>query len=292
MPHGETAIAALRIENPDPRTFWTPERLRLLFFGLWAAAVYTLLVAFAQIGAGEFGLDAHAYWASWTNHLYAIAPEHRDAYLYSPVFAEAVWPLTRLPWPLFCGVWIGAVAAIYVWLLAPVRMRWRIPLLVLCSLDIVTGNVWSLFAMVLVLGFRFPGAWAFPIVTKVTPVVGPVWFAARRQWRSLMLALGVTGGLTATSIAAAPRLWRRWLTLLLHPNSLRHSGKSLAPVLYLHGALYVAVALALAVAIAHYAARTRRPWLLAVAMIFANPVFTVNSFSMLAAIPRLRRSQL
>ena len=42
----------------------------------------------------------------------------------------------------------------------------------------------------IVLGFRWPFTWAFVLLTKVTPGVGLLWFAVRREWRSLAIALG------------------------------------------------------------------------------------------------------
>ena len=151
------------------------------------------------------------------------------------------------------------------------------------------GNIWSFFALVLVLGFRAPALWALPMLTKMTPILGPVWFAARREWRSLLAPLGVAAALSAISIAAQPKLWHRWIALLLHPDSFSHSGKnSLAPLLYLHGPLVLAGELPIALGLTVYAARTDRRWLLPIAMLFASPVFTANAFVMLAAVPRLR----
>ena len=39
---------------------------------------------------------------------------------------------------------------------------------------------------------RHPAAWAFPLLTKVTTGVGVLWFAFRRDWRSLGIAIGAT----------------------------------------------------------------------------------------------------
>ena len=49
-------------------------------------------------------------------------------------------------------------------------------------------------AAAIALGFRYPAAWSFLLLTKVTPGIGLVWFAVRREWRPLAIALGFTGG--------------------------------------------------------------------------------------------------
>lgn len=51
--------------------------------------------------------------------MYGLPPNTADAYLYSPAFAQLIWPLAQLPWPLFVAA--GAVAgfALYAWLLRP-----------------------------------------------------------------------------------------------------------------------------------------------------------------------------
>ncbi len=272
----------------DGRASLTPNRARAIRHAAWIVGLFTFLLALSHVLAGSVGLDAHAYWAAWRHHLYSAAPQQTDAYLYSPVFAQIIWPLTLLSWPAFCFIWLAAVTATYAWLLAPLALRWRVPALLLCSLDIVSGNVWSFFAVVLVVGFRYPSAWALPALTKVTPGAGMLWFMARREWRSLLTSLGVTLGLAAISFAFAPSLWVDWFRLLLHPHSFAHSAAAgIQPLIDPPTALLLAVELPVAIGITVFAARTDRPWLLPVAMIFANPVFTANAFVILAAIPRL-----
>ena len=50
------------------------------------------------------------------------------------------------------------------------------------------------------LGFRYPWTWGFVLLTKVTPGIGLLWFAVRREWRALAIALGVTGVIVAVSL--------------------------------------------------------------------------------------------
>jgi hypothetical protein len=52
------------------------------------------------------------------------------------------------------------------------------------------------------------------LLTKVTPGVGLLWFAFRRQWRSLAIALGVTAVIVAVTYLIWPDRWIGWFTLL------------------------------------------------------------------------------
>jgi hypothetical protein len=289
----ETSFDAMTViaESIAPRVVgvrWTPLRVRALRHALWiAVGLFTIYVVGILMSVG-LGLDSHAYWAVWRNGLYTAAPEQRDAYLYSPAFAQALWPLTLLPWPVFCGLWMLMSTAAYAWLLAPLGTRWAFPLLLVCVQEIVTGNVWSLFALVIVLGFRFPALWAFPLLLKVTPGIGVLWFAVRREWRRLAVAIGTTFAVAGISIAVAPHLWTRWLQLLFHPQRFSNGSRAvLQPILHLPTAVHLVVGLSVAIPLVIRAARTDRPQLLPVAILFACPVWGLNAFGVLTAIPRL-----
>jgi hypothetical protein len=65
-------------------------------------------------------------------------------------------------------------------------------------------------------GFRWPAAWAFVLLTKVTPGVGLLWFVCRSEWRHLAIALGVTAAVAGVSLALAPNLWVEWIGVLLN----------------------------------------------------------------------------
>jgi hypothetical protein len=141
---------------------------------------------------------------------------------------------------------------------------------------------------VVVLGFRFPSLWVFPLLTKVTPVLGPVWFATRREWRSLALWALTASALVAISVWFDPGLWRDWFRLLLHPDEFRSTrGGDWRPVVFVHGPVLLLFEFPVAIATTIYAALRNRAWLLPIAMVFANPVLTADSLVVLAAIPRL-----
>ena len=80
---------------------------RLGWYGAWlVAAPFAVFGTWyaTQIG---LGYDSHAYWSAVQDmdHLYSATALSRDAYLYSPLFAQAIWPLGRLPWAVFGVVW-------------------------------------------------------------------------------------------------------------------------------------------------------------------------------------------
>ena len=60
------------------------------------------------------------------------------------------------------------------------------------AIEINAANINLLIVGAVLLGFRFPWTWAFIILTKVTPGIGLLWFAVRREWRHLAIALGAT----------------------------------------------------------------------------------------------------
>ena len=68
------------------------------------------------------------------------------------------------------------------------------------ALNLVDGNIHLFLAVAIALGFRYPALWSVVLLTKVTPGVGLLWFAVRREWRSLRIALGVTGAIVAVDL--------------------------------------------------------------------------------------------
>lgn len=273
------------------RLEWTPLRLRALRHGLWIGAALFTFSAIATVAIGHAGDDSHAYWAAWRHGVYFAGPGEVDAYLYSPAFAQLIWPLTLLPWPVFFFVWAGAATAIYAWLLAPLGRAWSIPLLLMCLPEIVCGNVFPFFALVLVVGFRYPAAWACPLLLKVTPAVGFVWFAVRREWRRFAIALGAAAAIAAVSYVAAPHLWSEWVRLLLHPDQFTVASRvTTGPLLHIPPRVILLVGVPLSLALTVFAARTNRPWLLPFAMVLASTVFWLNVFAVLTAIPRIAAS--
>ena len=71
-------------------------------------------------------------------------------------------------------------------------------------MSLAIGQLDVLMAAAIVLGFRWPAAWLLPFITKLTPGIGVLWFAARREWRSLGIALGATAAVVGLSMTVGP----------------------------------------------------------------------------------------
>jgi hypothetical protein len=138
-----------------------------------------------------------------------------------------------------------------------------------------------LYAAAIVVGFRYPATWALMLLTKVTPGVGLLWFAVRREWRALLIALGATAIIVAVSYVISPGIWRQWFDLLT-----AHAARP-TPVLASIGVPLV-VRLPVAAVIVIWGARTGRPWVLPIAVYLAQPTVWLASLSILIAMLPLR----
>lgn len=274
------AASLSRVWRSLPAEILGLPRETFLFVMLWTVALSFGIAGVLGVIVVGFGSDSHAYFLAWHGEMYDKPPGARDAYLYSPAFAQAVWPLTLGPWPLFALVFSTGAAVTLVWLLWPIPLRYRLPLLVMCLPEVVTGNIFWLLALVAVLGFRYPALWALAALTKVLPALGPVWFAARAEWRKAAVAAVATLVIVAASAASTGTLWWDWATFLLsslHDDDVQ--GSLVTPPLWLR----VPAALCLTI----YAARRDQPRWLPVAMLLATPMLGHGSYALLAAVPRL-----
>ena len=233
--------------------------------------------------AGQFGLgwDAHAYYVAWQGDLYDVAPGTKDAYNYSPLFAQVVWPLTHLPWPVFCALFIGAAAVAIAWLVRPLSKPMAVAVWIFCLPEILSGNVFWLLALATVVGFTRGSPWCVAAFTKILPCLGPLWFLLRGEWRRLAGFAGTALTLLAVSFALDPALWSQWFEFLLENSNSTPGIDFVPPLVY---------RLPVGLAVLVFAARTDRRWLVPVAMLLVSPVIGEGTFALLAAIPRLRQS--
>jgi Glycosyltransferase family 87 len=245
---------------------------------VWLACALCGYIFWFYLNHGVHGLDSRAYWLTGRrSSLYGGPPGSRDAYLYSPAFATLIWPLAQLPWHAFLTLWMLAEAVTFAWLLAPLGWRWGTPIFCLCLIEVTVGNIYAFLAVVAVIGMRHPAAWALPLLTKLTPGLGPIWFAVRREWRALALSLGATLAIAAVSFAFAPQLWAEWARFLVANKG---SSQWFLPLRVCGAIVLTAVA-----------AVKRKTWMLPPAILLANPVAVHGwmALTLLAAIPRLRR---
>ncbi len=254
---------------------------RLARDGFFLLAGAFLLLRLLQVPPWDQSVDAYAYWTTRTGDLYdGQTAGAMGAYLYSPAFAQLIRPLTILPWPVFATIWTAFNLAIVWWLLG----RWSLPAMLFLPIpfEIVSGNVHLMYAAAIVLGFRASFTWALPILTKVTPGIGLAWFAVRREWRQLGLALGVTALIVAVSFALDPTLWRQWFDVIAASSSTPTTVGWYLP-------LSLVVRLPIALVVAAVAGLTGRAWLLPIAVTLALPVLWLNSLAILAACVPLSR---
>lgn len=207
--------------------------------------------------------DAWNYWSG--------TPYTSEHYRYSPAFYWLTAPLGAVPFELFLCIWTVAHLAVIAWL-GP----WTI---LLAFDDIIRGNVSTFLAAGVVLALRGqPWTWSWTILTKVTPVVGILYHVGRREWRSVIVALGVTVGIVAVTWPLG--LWPEWFASLAAAPDNYQTVDLLAPL---------PVRLAIGSVLCLLAARW--VWLLPMGMIIAMPGLWPSSFALLAAIPRLMRTE-
>jgi hypothetical protein len=251
----------------------------LLFAG------YLFLVVAPQ--AQTVGFDAFAYWSVNLEHPYRHVAGELGAFPYTPVAARLFAPASLLPWPSFWFLWTSILVGTVVWLgRAGSGGRWSAALLVLAfppvAIELYHGNIHLLLAAAIGLGLRYPWAWVFVLLTKVTPGIGLIWFAVRREWRSLGVALGATAVLVAVSLAVDARLWREWIVDGLLPVT---SG----PVPQPNIEIPLGVRLPLAAVLVAWGARTDRRWVVPAGAALALPVLWLAGLSILVAIPVIER---
>jgi len=245
-------------------------------------AVVLLWAITTAIGSERgFGFDTRAYWGYPRDEVYSAVPTLSAGYgfyRYSPVFVPLMTLWTAIPWPVFVTAWFAVGVALYVWMVGP----WSLALLAVpvFAVELLIGNVHLLLALAIVLGFRWPAAWTFVLLTKVTPGIGLLWFAVRREWRSLGVALGATALIVGVSLVLAPDLWAAWLRSLTQTSE-PGSGNTVAiPLPY---------RLAVAAVLVVWGARTDRRWTVVVAATISIPVLWLNGLAMLAGVVALHR---
>lgn len=276
-------LARTRIGAVLPSVDWTATPLRSLVWrrlGMDAVLVIGVILVVLRLG-NVFPwtlptLDMHAYWTSRDAMNYEVySPFMIGAYLYSPAFAHALAPLTALNWPTFAGLWTAILFVSLAWLAG----RWSILLLfsVAVPLELMLGQVDILIAAAIVVGFRYPAAWALPLLTKVAPGIGLLWFVFRREWAKLLVALSATAAIALVSAMIDPGVWRGWLGLLA-----RSFGEP-QPVLWSYLAIPIWLRMPIAIWMIYWGAKTNRYWTVPFAVTLAMPILWANIACILVA---------
>jgi hypothetical protein len=167
------------------------------------------------------------------------------------------------------------------WMASPLLF---LPLVLLALPEIWGGNITILLAASIVLGFSRSAAWAFPLLTKVTPGLGVLWFGVRREWNQFALALAATAAIVAVSALFTPGLWADWFALLTSST-----GSTTVP-----GSVPIPLMarLPLAAIVIAYAAWKGQRWLLPIGVLLAMPVIWWGSLALLVACVALKRDEI
>lgn len=222
--------------------------------------------------------DGHAYWASLRGDWYTTGAATPGAFLYPPPAALVMAPFAQLPWPAFAALLTAANLAALAWLVGPVAA----PILAFVppvQSELLWANIHLILAAAIVAGLRRPGWWALPMLTKLTPGIGLLWFAGRGDWMAIAKAVALTALLVLVTLPLLGA-WVDWFTILAssYPRDLT--------VLLdwpLPGRLFLAAVLALA------AGRLNWPVVLPVAIYLALPAMWVNGAVLLLACWRAGR---
>jgi hypothetical protein len=224
-----------------------------------------VVALFEGIGSTSYlnGYDFLAYWAVDAGDPYRVhvAPAAM-AFLYAPPIAFLFDPLGMLPFEVGRIAWGAGQAFVLALMAGPLTL----PLAIVGPVhdDLVLGNIGLFMAVAIWAGLgRWPEAWAFPILSKVTPVVGLAWYVGKGDWRGLARALGATAIVAGATLLVAPGLWIQWLDVLAL-NASVSAGLNLGP-LWLR--------ILMAALACGWAGRTTRPWVvpIAVALSLGHP---------------------
>jgi Glycosyltransferase family 87 len=277
---GATGVANLRerLGRVHLSSFETPPWVGLVI----AIVAWALIVWFSEPWGRLWGTgqDARCYYQATLADPY-LHSDWNDpiAYVYSPAFLQLVTPLTQLPWQAFMAVWTAILIGAVRFLTGP-RLLATGLLFPFTAMEVAGGNISLLVAVAIVIGFRWPWTWSLVLLTKITPGIGLLWFAVRREWRSLAIAIAATAAIVAVSALMLPQQWRDWVDVVIDNAGKGGTWASVPVPLWIR--------LPIAVAVVVWGARTDRAWTVPLAAMLALPALWYGGISMLlACIPLL-----
>jgi hypothetical protein len=219
-----------------------------------------------------WGIDARAYWGIDLAHPYTGNLGIHSAFLYSPAFAQLMAPFSLLPYEAYLVLWTALLAGVALWLAKP----WP-PILVMLCLPVIyevfVGNIHLLIAAAVVLAFRAPWLYAYPVWAKLTPGIGIGWWFVRAEWRKFVVAMAAVIGVGLVSFVLQPTAWADWIEFL-RVNTAAND--------------FLLPRVVIAAGLVTFGGLTGRRWLVPVGVWLALPVIYVNSWVILLAVVRLR----
>jgi hypothetical protein len=270
--------AASSASRPTTGSLPTPIRRAIRDGAVVAGLLFAgyLFVIVAPV-AGTMGFDAFAYWTVDPADPYHTAVGGLGAFNYTPPIAWLFAPFGALEWLSFLWLWLALLVGTIIWLgRRGVRVIWVLAFPPV-ALELYHANIHLWIAAAIVLGFRYPWTWGFVLLTKVTPGIGLLWFAVRREWRALGIALGVTGAIVLVSVVVNANLWREWIAFI---GSTPEGGS----VAQFNIGIPLWLRLPAAAALVIWGGLTDRRWTVPVAATLALPVLWVSGFAICAAL--------
>ena len=243
------------LERTQSRLHGRPTKV-LLTASSWSG----LMVFAVALTSATPGGDAPVYYSVDTRDPYRASSVLTASFNYTPAFAQFIAPFRAMPFEAFHLLILAVELAALAYLVgAPLAALLVIVQAPLVWQDLVAANLYIGAGAAAMAGLRYPVFWVFPVLTKATPGIGLLWFAARGEWRSLVIALGATGVIVLFSFLADPDLWWQWLSL-----SSTNTGALNPDALLLRWAM--------AAGIVVWGARTDRAWTAPLAVAMAYPV--------------------
>jgi hypothetical protein len=197
------------------RRQWLLSRL-FLGFGIVLAAAYWWQLTQNGGEPADVTFFWHADPANLYPHPELLHERGGPGYNYSPAWELIVGPARHLPFETFVAIWRALLLVTLLWLAGPLTVF--VLFLGPVASEVNAGNIQFLLAAAIVLGFRKPAwwasTWAFVLLTKVSPGIGLLWFALRREWRHLAWAIGMTGVIVIVTFVIWPDRWFGWVRLL------------------------------------------------------------------------------
>jgi hypothetical protein len=244
-------------------------RPRPLLTAVSAGLLVMAWVVFTTWGGAP--VDANSYW-----HADPSAPYLNDGpglqYIYAPVFIQLISPFLSLSFEAFVAL-IRALELLSLLVLAGPVAILALFLSPVAS-EINAANINLVFAVCIVLGFRWPILWVPILITKPSAGIGLLWFVLRGEWKRAMIPVLVAGGLSLLSFLYRPELWFDWLAYL------RASPDTPGWPFPIPVWPRLPISLLLVV----IGARTGRPWMAVLATILAWPRLYFQSIALLLAL--------
>lgn len=251
--------------------------LRLVAFASTAAGAALATLYWWQL-LGSNAVDLRFYYQPDLVDLYGRPDTGaRNGTNYSPAFFQLVAPLGAIPFDVLAAGYRAVLLGLLVWMAGP----FTLPLLLWYPVasEINAANIQLVLAAAVCIGFRYPAAWAFVLLTKVSPGIGLLWFALNGKWRSLGYAVGATVAVVAVSGALLPGAWLEWFRFVLASPG---GGTPSDP-------WYWGLTERLPISVAFLVLAGARRWPVAIAATMALPVFYLISPSMIVGAVYLAR---